>query len=58
MLVYNWAKDYWAVSIVAKKTLNDYKNVFGRLVEPFIGPRDLDKVSQMDIQEMVLAATP
>jgi hypothetical protein len=58
MLVSNWAQNYWAASTVAKKTLYDYKNVFGRVVEPFIGSRDLDKVSQMDIQELVLASTP
>jgi hypothetical protein len=43
---------------VAKKTLYDYKNVFGRVVEPFIGSKDLDEVSLMDIQKLVLATTP
>ena len=50
MLVSNWAQNYWAVSTVAKKTLYDYKNVFGRVVKPFIGSKDLDEVSLMDIQ--------
>ena len=58
MLVSNWAQNYWAVSTVAKKTLYDYKNVFGRVVEPFIGSKDLDEVSLMDIQKLVLATTP
>jgi integrase len=58
MLVSNWAENYWAVSTVAKKTLYDYKNVFGRVVEPFIGHLDLDDVSLMDLQKMVLSTTP
>jgi hypothetical protein len=58
MLVSKWAQNYWAVSTVAKKTLYDYKNVFGRVVEPFIGSKDLDEVSLMDIQKLVLATTP
>jgi len=53
MLVSNWAQNYWAVSTVAKKSLYDYKNVFGRVVEPFIGSKDLDEVSLMDIQILV-----
>jgi hypothetical protein len=58
MLVSNWAKNYWAVSTVTKKTLYDYKNVFGRVVEPFVGPKDLDEVSLMEIQKLVLATPP
>jgi len=44
MLVSNWAQNYWAVSIVAKKTLYDYKNVFGRVVEPCIQSKYLNQV--------------
>jgi hypothetical protein len=58
MLVSNWAQNYWAVSTVAKKTLYNYKNVYGGVVEPFIGSKDLDEVSLMDIQKLVLATTP
>jgi len=58
MLVSNWAQDYWAVSAVAKKTLHDYQNVFGRVVEPFIGSKDLGEVSFIGIQKLVLATTP
>jgi hypothetical protein len=58
MLVSNWAQNYWVVSTVAKKTLYDYKNVFGRVVEPFIGSKDLDEVSLMDIQKLVLDKRP
>jgi hypothetical protein len=45
MLVSNWAQNYWAVSTVAKNTLYDYKNVFGRVVEPAFLSRNLDEVS-------------
>jgi hypothetical protein len=45
MLVSNWAQNYWAVSTVAKKTLYDYKNVSGRVVEPAFSSRNLDEVS-------------
>jgi hypothetical protein len=40
---------------VAKKTLYDYKTVFGRVVEPFIRSKDLDEVSLMGVQKLVLA---
>lgn len=53
MLVSNWA-----VSTVANKTLYDHKNVFGRAVEPFFGSKNLDEVSLMDIQKLVLATNP
>lgn len=58
MLVSNWAQNYWAASTVAKMTLYDYKNVLGRVVEPFIASKDLDEVSLMDIQKLDLATTP
>lgn len=58
MLVSNWAQNYWAVSTVAKKTLYDYKNVFGRVVEPRTRSEDLADESLRDIQGLVLAATP
>jgi integrase len=58
MLVSNWAENYWSISTVAKKTLYDYKNVYGRCVEPFIGHLDLNDVSLLDLQKMVLATTP
>jgi hypothetical protein len=41
------AQNYLTVSTVAKKTLYDYKNVFGRVVEPFIRSKDLDEVSHV-----------
>jgi hypothetical protein len=41
-----------------KKDLYHYKNVFGRVAEPFIGSKDLDEVPLMDIQKLVLATTP
>ena len=40
MLVSNWAQNYWAVSTVVKKTLYDYKKVFGRAVEPITRLKD------------------
>jgi integrase len=58
MLVSNWAENYWAVSTVAKKTLYDYKNIFGRIVEPHIGHLDLDEVTLLDLQKLVLTTTP
>ena len=57
MLVSNWPQKYWAVSTVAKKNLYDNKNLFGRVVEPFIGSKDLGEESLMDIQMLVLATT-
>jgi hypothetical protein len=44
MLVSNWAQNYWAVSTVAKKTLYDYKNVFGIVSDQRIGSKTLDTV--------------
>lgn len=44
MLVSNWAENYWAVSTLAIKTLYDYKNVFGRVVEPLLGSKNLGEV--------------
>lgn len=58
MLPSNWAQNYRAVSKVVKNILYDYKNVYVRVVEPFIGSKDLDEVSLMDVQKLVLATTP
>jgi hypothetical protein len=35
----------------------EFKNVFALVVEPFIGSKDLDEVSQRDIQKLVVATT-
>lgn len=53
MLVGNWPQNYWAVSTVAKETPYGYKNLFGCVVEPFIGSKDLDEVSLMGVQKLV-----
>ena len=58
MFVSNWAQNYWATSTVAKKTLYNHKNVFGGVTVTFIGSKDIDDVSLMDIQKLVLATTP
>jgi hypothetical protein len=55
MLVSNWAQNYWAASTVAKKTLDDCKNVIGCVVEPLSRSKDLDEVSPMGIQKLVPA---
>jgi hypothetical protein len=57
MLVSNWAQNYWAVSTVAKKPCMTGRIFFGLVVEPFIGSKDFDEVSLMDIQKLVLATT-
>jgi hypothetical protein len=49
MLVSNWAKNYWTVSTVAKKTLYGYRPVFGREVESLIESTDLNQSSEIDI---------
>ena len=51
MLVSNWAQNYWAVSTVAKKTLYDYKNAFGRAVVKFRRSKEIDDVPLMNIQK-------
>ena len=58
MLVSEWATKYWDVSTVTKKTLYDYKSVFGRVISPHFGHLDLDAVVLMDVQKMVLSTTP
>lgn len=58
MLVSTWANNYWTISTVSKKTLYDYKNIFGRVVEPLLGHLELDEVTLLDVQKMVLSTTP
>ena len=57
MLVSEWATKYWDVSTVTKKTLYDYKSVFGRVISPHFGHLDLDAVVLMDVQKMVLSTS-
>jgi integrase len=58
MLVSEWAKKYWEVSTVTKKTLYDYKSVFGRIISPQIGHLEIENVSLLDVQKRVLSTTP
>jgi hypothetical protein len=58
MPVSNLAQNYWSVSSVAKKTLYEFKNVFGLVVGPLIASKVLDGVPNLDFQKLVLAATP
>jgi hypothetical protein len=46
MLVSEWATKYWEISTVTKKTLYDYKSVFGRVISPHFGHLDLDAVAK------------
>ena len=58
MLVSEWASNYWSISTVAPKTLYDYKGVFRRHIEPPLGHLDLDDVTRLDVQKMVLSQKP
>lgn len=58
MLVNQWAENYWSISTVAAKTLFDYKGIYRREIQPVIGEMDLNEVTLLDIQKMVIAQKP
>lgn len=58
MLVNQWADNYWAISTVAAKTLFDYKGIYRREIQPVIGGMDLNEVTLLDIQKMVISQKP
>lgn len=58
MLVNQWAENYWSISTVAAKTLFDYKGIYRREIQPVIGDMDLNEVTLLDIQKMVISQKP
>lgn len=58
MLVSQWAENYWSISTVAAKTLCDYKGIYRRVVDPVIGAKDLNEVTILDLQKMVISQAP
>ena len=58
MLVSEWARNYWEISTVALKTLYDYKGVYRRHIDPTVGSLDLDDVTRLDVQKIVLSQKP
>lgn len=58
MLVSQWAENYWSISTVAAKTLFDYKGIYRREVDPVIGAKDLNEVTLLDLQKMVISQKP
>ena len=58
MLVSEWAGNYWEISTVAPKTLYDYKGVYRRHIDPAVGSLDLDDVTRLDVQKVVLSQKP
>lgn len=58
MLVNQWAENYWTISTVTAKTLFDYKGIYRREIQPVIGEKDLNEVTLLDLQKMVIAQKP
>jgi integrase len=58
MLVDQWAESYWSISTVTAKTLFDYKGIYRREIQPVIGGMDLDEVTLLDLQTMVMSQKP
>ena len=50
MLVDQWVEQVWQVLAIRKKTLQDYKNLYRRHLQPVIGHMEIDAVASKDLQ--------
>ena len=56
MLVDKWVEQVWQVLTIRKKTLQDYKNLYRRHLQPVIGHMEIDSVASKDLQIKLISA--
>ncbi len=58
MLVDEWVETVWQVITVRKKTLQDYRNLYRRHLQPHIGHMKVDEIDIFPLQQKLLALSP
>ena len=58
MLVDQWVEQVWQVLTIRKKTLQDYKNLYRRHLQPVIGHMEIDAVASKDLQIKLISLPP
>ena len=58
MKVNDWVQTYWTIINIKPKTLFDYKGLYRRNLEPYIGNCEIDKVSPLELQTVLLGLPP
>jgi len=54
MKVNEWVQTYWTIINIKPKTLFDYKGLYRRNLEPCIGDCEIDEVSPLELQTVLL----
>ena len=58
MLMDEWVEQVWQVITVRKKTLQDYKNLYRRHLQPLVGHMKVDEIDIFPLQQKLLALSP
>ena len=58
MLVDQWVEQVWQVLTIRKKTLQDYRNLYRRHLQPVIGHMEIDSVASKDLQIKLISLPP
>ena len=58
MKVNEWVQTYWTIINIKPKTLFDYKGLYRRNLEPYIGDCEIDEVSPLELQTVLLGLPP
>ena len=58
MLVDQWVEQVWQVLTIRKKTLQDYKGLYRRHLQPVVGHMEIDSVASKDLQIKLISLPP
>ena len=58
MLVDEWVEQVWQVLTIRKKTLQDYKGLYRRHLQPVVGHMEIDSVASKDLQIKLISLPP
>ena len=58
MLMDEWVETVWQVIGVRKKTIQDYKNLYRRHLQPIIGHMPVNEIDIFPVQQKLLALSP
>lgn len=58
MKLNEWVDTYWQIVNIKPQTVQNYKGLYNRNLAPYIGEKEIDEVSPVELQTLLLKLTP
>ena len=58
MKLNEWVETYWQIVNIKPQTVQNYKGLYNRNLAPYIGEKEIDEVSPVELQTLLLKLTP